>query len=36
MKRKSNGSRILLREELLGQASELKMQRQRFNKSKKI
>jgi len=36
MKRKTNGLRIMLREKPLGQASELKTQRQRFNKSRKI
>jgi hypothetical protein len=36
MKRKGNGLRIMWRENLLGQASELKTQRQRFNKSRTI
>jgi len=36
MKRKSNGLRIMLREKPLGQESELKAQRQRFSKSRKI
>jgi len=36
MKRKRNGLRIMLREKPLGQESEFKMQRQRFNKSRTI
>jgi len=36
MKRKRNGLRILLKERPLGQESELKTQRQRFNKSRMI
>jgi len=36
MKRKRNGLRILLKERQLGQESEMKTQRQRFNKSRTI
>jgi len=36
MKRKSNGFKIMWRERLLGQESELKMQRPQFNKSRTI
>jgi len=36
MKRKRNRSRIMSREKLLGQESELNLQRQRFSKSRKI
>jgi len=36
MKRRSNGLRILLKERLLGQGSELKTQRQRFKLSRTI
>jgi len=36
MKRKKNELRIMLREKPLGQESELKTQRQRFNKSRTI
>jgi hypothetical protein len=36
MKKKKNGLRIILRDRLLGQESELKMQRQRFSKSERI
>jgi len=36
MQRKRNGLRIMLSERPLGQGSELKTQRQRFNKSRKI
>jgi len=34
--RQSNGSRIMLREELLGQESELKMQRKQLSRSRKL
>jgi len=36
MKRKRNGLRIIRRERPLGQESELKTQRPRFNKSRMI
>jgi len=36
MKRKRSGLRIILREIPLGQETELKTQRQRFNKSRTI
>jgi len=36
MKTKNNGLRIMLRGRPLGQESELKMQRQRFSRSRKI
>jgi len=36
MERRNNGLRIMLREKLLGWERELKMQRQRFSKSRKI
>jgi len=36
METKKKGARIMLRERLLGQDSELNMQRQRFSRSRKI
>jgi hypothetical protein len=36
MKGKKNGLRIMLREKPLGHESELKTQRQRFNRSSRI
>jgi len=36
MKKERNGLRIMLREQPLGQESELKMQRQQFSKNRMI